>query len=520
VLAIKEIDDKGDLEDLKKEIEILKKCRNNNVVSYYGTATTRENKLWILMDFMSAGSIRDLIEETQTALTEEQVAFVCRESLKGLLYLHASNIIHRDVKAANILIDAGGAVKIADFGISAQINEQNAQAKERIGTPLWMAPEVMLQQRYNNRCDVWSLGITAIEMADGLPPNHDLSPVRAMRLIPQQPPPTLENPSEWSKEFNDFVAKCLDKDPESRPSAMNLLMHPFIASAKGSEVMQDLLLLREAKKNGLLDETTPISADINGSSLEKTSSTELSTDESSDSLVLIGRTRKLTQEQGATSNLSAEGSGEAWSTMVVNERAQDSGKGAGDGFSTMVVNDEAEGGNSNMWSTMVVNEKAEAPEAEGSGDIWSTMVVNDVAEQQEQKGIEKWGSTTGVQTCIRASQPHSESSKAESMIEFPTVRPGHSPTWQSPEPVLRRKAPPPAPRNQTQGMPHEAPVPALASTVVANTTMNFLASSEIASRVRAVHSNSPPTNLGKTLSYTSPLAVVLRLTGGCVTSSR
>jgi len=97
VLAIKEIDDKGDLEDLKKEIEILKKCRNNNVVSYYGTATTRENKLWILMDFMSAGSIRDLIEETQTALTEEQVAFVCRESLKGLLYLHASNIIHRCV---------------------------------------------------------------------------------------------------------------------------------------------------------------------------------------------------------------------------------------------------------------------------------------------------------------------------------------------------------------------------------------------------------------------------------------
>jgi hypothetical protein len=147
----------------------------------------------------------------------------------------------------------------------------------------------------------------------------------------------------------------------------------------------------------------------------------------------------------------------------------------------------------------VVNEKAEAPEAEGSGDIWSTMVVNDVAEQQEQKGIEKWGSTTGVQTCIRASQPHSESSKAESMIEFPTVRPGHSPTWQSPEPVLRRKAPPPAPRNQTQGMPHEAPVPALASTVVANTTMNFLASSEIASRVRAVHSNSPPTNLADDL---------------------
>lgn len=422
VLAIKEINDEGDFEELKKEIDILKKCRNSNVVSYYGTATTRENKLWILMDYMSVGSVRDLIEDTQMALTEEQVAFICRESLKGLLYLHGTKIIHRDVKSANILLDSDGAVKIADFGISAQMNEHNSQAKERIGTPLWMAPEVMLQQRYNSKCDVWSLGITAIEMADGLPPNHDVSPVRAMRLIPQQPPPTLENPSEWSKEFNDFVAKCLVKDPEARPTAMDLLMHPFIATAKGPEVMKerlaDLIIVREDKKNEKAEDSESLASPLPSPSDSGSFGEKLSSSNDAFSTMLVNNEAEGSGDYALARNRAqyssgggGASSGESYATMVVND---DGEEGGGDAWSTMVVNDQAEGGkldlshddgdgddSGDMWSTMVVRNDVEGvklaaagslssedtttedEDESGGGDAWSTMVVKDNVASQK-----------------------------------------------------------------------------------------------------------------------------------------
>jgi len=162
------------------------------------------------------------------------VGFVCRESLKGLLYLHGHNIIHRDVKAANILLTEEAQVKIADFGISDTIGK----ASDSIGTPLWMAPEVINKLQYDSRCDIWSLGITIIEMADGFPPYHKLKPKRAMMMVPLKPPPTVEDTSKWSPEFLDFLAQCLVKEPEKRPTATDLENHPFVQKIRGPEVLQ------------------------------------------------------------------------------------------------------------------------------------------------------------------------------------------------------------------------------------------------------------------------------------------
>jgi serine/threonine protein kinase len=239
VLAVKEIGgaaNGAEFDDIKKEMEILKKCKNTRICGYFGTAVKGDN-LWILMDYCSVGSVRDLIETSEMALTEEQCAFVLSQAIQGLVYLHKNKIIHRDVKAGNILLDAEGQVKIADFGVSDQLSGD--KTRERIGTPLWMAPEVMQNRHYDARCDIWSLGITAIEMADGLPPNHDLPASRAMRMIPSQPPPTFENPSEWSEDFNAFVRRCLTKNPEERPWAEDLLFDPFIRKAKGVVVMAE-----------------------------------------------------------------------------------------------------------------------------------------------------------------------------------------------------------------------------------------------------------------------------------------
>jgi len=150
-----------------------------------------------------------------------------------LFYLHSKEIIHRDVKAANILITEDAIVKLADFGVSQQVGK----AQEIIGSPLWMAPEVILNREYDKRCDIWSLGITVIEIADGLPPHSDMNYMRAMKMVPNRPPPTLNDPTKWPNELNNFLAKCLQKDPSKRPYSDQLFTDPFIQTAKGSEVL-------------------------------------------------------------------------------------------------------------------------------------------------------------------------------------------------------------------------------------------------------------------------------------------
>ncbi|PRP87191.1 hypothetical protein PROFUN_01453 [Planoprotostelium fungivorum] len=226
---------------IAKEVEVLKQCKSPNVLSYFGTCITAL-EVWILMDFCAVGSVKDMINRTLEPLEEHQIAYVNVGALKGLVYLHSQNIIHLDVKAANIMVNENCEVKLGDFGVSEQMM---ASASDRpidlVGSPLYMPPEVILKSGYNSKADIWSLGITLIEMAEGRPPNNDIRSLEQLKQLPNRPPATLKHSSAFSKNFNDFIARCLVKDPTQRPDTIELLMHPFVQTAGGAETIRGLV---------------------------------------------------------------------------------------------------------------------------------------------------------------------------------------------------------------------------------------------------------------------------------------
>lgn len=193
------------------------------------------------MEFCGAGSVSDLMKIRNKTLTEEEIACILKYTLKGLEYLHLRRKIHRDIKAGNILLNAEGHAKLADFGVAGQLTDTMAKRNTVIGTPFWMAPEVIQEIGYDCLADIWSLGITAIEMAEGKPPYADIHPMRAIFMIPTKPPPTFKDDERWSMEFLDFVSKCLVKNPEERATATQLLQHPFIESAKALSVLSSMI---------------------------------------------------------------------------------------------------------------------------------------------------------------------------------------------------------------------------------------------------------------------------------------
>eukprot|EP00761_Pharyngomonas_kirbyi_P002343 gb/GECH01002347.1/.p1 GENE.gb/GECH01002347.1/~~gb/GECH01002347.1/.p1 ORF type:complete len:429 (+),score=86.91 gb/GECH01002347.1/:1-1287(+) len=231
-----------EIADIVREIQILKKVSDNeNVVRYYGTYEA-DNELWIVMEFCGGFSVGNLIKYLHKPLTEIQIAAVCAAVLKGLVHLHKKQMIHRDIKADNILLTEAGEVKLADFGISAQLTNTISRRNTAIGTAYWMAPEVIRESDYDEKADIWSLGITAIEMAQRKPPYYDINPMRALFMIPSRPAPTLNSPDDFSDEFNDFIAHCVRKKPEERPSAKELLKHVFVRKARStSGVIMDAI---------------------------------------------------------------------------------------------------------------------------------------------------------------------------------------------------------------------------------------------------------------------------------------
>ncbi|XP_027097083.1 serine/threonine-protein kinase 1-like [Coffea arabica] len=218
-------------EEIRGEIEMLQQCNHPNVVRYLGSYQGEEY-LWIVMEYCGGGSVADLMTVTDESLEEYQIAFICREALKGLSYLHSIFKVHRDIKGGNILLTEQGEVKLGDFGVAAQLTRTMSKRNTFIGTPHWMAPEVIQESRYDGKVDVWALGVSAIEMAEGCPPRATVHPMRVLFMISIEPAPMLEDKEKWSLVFHDFVAKCLTKDPRLRPTAAEMLKHKFIERCK------------------------------------------------------------------------------------------------------------------------------------------------------------------------------------------------------------------------------------------------------------------------------------------------
>ncbi|XP_078267705.1 serine/threonine-protein kinase 10 isoform X2 [Rhinoraja longicauda] len=246
-----EVKSEEDLEDYMVEIEILASCDHKNIIKQLD-ALFYENRLWIMIEFCAGGAVDATMLELDRGLTEPQIRVAARHMLEAVEYLHSQKIIHRDLKAGNVLLTQDGNVKLADFGVSAK-NTKTLQKRETfIGTPYWMAPEVVMCETmkdtpYDYKSDIWSLGITLIEMAQIEPPHHELNPMRVLLKIAKGDPPTLASPSKWSTDFKDFLKKALDKNPETRLSATQLLQHPFVSGVNSIKPLSELVAEAKAE---------------------------------------------------------------------------------------------------------------------------------------------------------------------------------------------------------------------------------------------------------------------------------
>jgi len=233
---------------LATEISIMKSSRHPNVVEYIESYIVDE-KMWVVMEYMGGGCLTDVLEcFPDVQMTETQIAYAARETLQSLAYVHAHHQIHRDIKSDNILLSDRGELKLADFGYAAQLTRGVGKRNTVVGTPYWMAPELIRGHDYGTKVDIWSLGIMLIEMAEGEPPYMEYPPLRALFLITTKGIPPLKDQNKWSREFHDFLQKCIDVKVQTRPEAVELLRHPFLLKACSAEAFAPLIqAAREAR---------------------------------------------------------------------------------------------------------------------------------------------------------------------------------------------------------------------------------------------------------------------------------